>query len=165
MLDYLKALPAIIEKIPHFKAFLIVPKGETSTVGMIQSTISNDEIGRLIGSLGISDQIVWIDSVPYTELKTYILMADVVVLPTMAEGFGLAIAEVCALGVPLVTTTVGAVPEVVGGAAVQLVNPADPEDIARGVVSVRHQETKSLPVKQFVWEECVEKFISVYQHV
>jgi len=85
LLDYLQAIPEIVSKIPQFKAFLIVPKTEQSHVGIISSTIPNDEVGQLIARLGITEQVIWIDSVKYTELKNYVMMADVVVLPTMAE--------------------------------------------------------------------------------
>lgn len=161
LLDYIRAIPTILKQIPQFKAFLIVPKGEQSKVGIIASTIPNDEVGQLISSLGITDAVIWIDSVAYDELKTYIMFADVVVLPTMAEWFGLAIAEVCALQKPLVTTNVGAVTEVVGG-QVQLVEPANHRDIARGVVEIWQGEVASLPKKEFLRNDCVEKFISVY---
>ena len=161
LLDYLEAIPEIVSKIPQFKAFLIVPKTEQSHVGIISSTIPNDEVGQLIARLGITEQVIWIDSVKYTELKNYVMMADVVVLPTMAEWFGLAIAEVCALQKPLVTTNVGTVPEVVGG-QVQLVEPANHRDIARGVVEIWQGEVASLPKKEFLRNDCVEKFISVY---
>ncbi len=110
--DFLRAVPLICAKIPHFKAFLIVPKGEKSSSGGIKSTVSNDEVTTLIDKLGIKDHVIWIDGIPYNKLKEYVMMADVVVLPTLAEGFGLAIAEVCALGQKLVTTNVGSVPEV-----------------------------------------------------
>ncbi|MBP6086415.1 glycosyltransferase family 4 protein [Patescibacteria group bacterium] len=95
--DFLRAVPLISENIPHFKAFLIVPKGEKSSSGGIKSTVSNDEVTQLIDRLGIQEHVIWIDGIPYNQLKEYVMMADVVVLPTLAEGFGLAIAEVCAL--------------------------------------------------------------------
>lgn len=164
LLDYLRAVPLIVREIPSYKAFLIVPKQEKAHVGVIKATVSDDEVSTLIADLGIADHVVWIDSVRYTDLKQYLCMADVVVLPTMAEGFGLAIAEVCALQRPLVTTNVWSVPEVVWG-TVALVEPANPTDIARGVVDIYTWKALSLPKKPFLREDCIERFISVYKHL
>ncbi len=165
LLDYLQAIPYILEQIPNFKALLIVPKNDSSRSGIIQSTIENNHVTSLIERLEIQKSVLRIDSVPYTELKNYIMMSDVVVLPTMAEWFGLAIAEVCALWKPLVTTNVWSVPEVVCGEMIQLVEPANPEDIARGVVDVYKGKVMSIPEKKFLWKECVEKFILVYERI
>jgi hypothetical protein len=85
LLDYIQAIPYILEHIPHFKALLIVPKYENARSGVIKSTIANDDVTSLIDRLQIQQSVVRIDSVPYTELKNYIMMSDVVVLPTMAE--------------------------------------------------------------------------------
>lgn len=162
LFDYLKAIPIIKQLIPNFTAFLIVPTSEKSSVGVIKSTLSNDEVTQLIQELQIEKEVIWIDKVNYSELRNYITMADVTVLPTRAEWFGLAIAEVCALDKPLVTTHVGSVPEVAGGQVV-FVQPGDLVDIARGVCEVYRWNVPVVPQKRFYWKECVERFTEVYK--
>lgn len=165
LLDYIHAIPYILQSIPNFKAFLIVPKNEKSRSGVIQSTIANDEVILLIDSLHITESVVWIDSVPYHELINYIAMSDVVVLPTKAEWFWLAIAEVCALWKALVTTNVGSVPEVVCGESIQLVEPGNAKDIARGVVDIHSERVLTINQKHFYWDQCVNKFLEVYKDI
>jgi len=55
--------------------------------------------------------------------------ARTVVLPSLDEGFGLPALEAMAAGIPVVASTAGALPEVVGDAAV-LFDPTDPDALA-----------------------------------
>ena len=58
--------------------------------------------------------------------------ARALLFPSLAEGFGLPIAEAMALGTPVLTTAGGATEEVAGGAAL-LVDPLDVAAIAEGI--------------------------------
>jgi glycosyltransferase involved in cell wall biosynthesis len=61
--------------------------------------------------------------------------ATVLAYPSLYEGFGLPPLEAMALGVPVVATSVGSLPEVLGDAAV-LVAPRQPEALADGLEGV-----------------------------
>lgn len=66
------------------------------------------------------------------DLPALISAADVVTLPSLYEGFGNAIQEGMACGVPVLTSNNSSMPEVAGGAAV-LIDPLDVESIADGL--------------------------------
>jgi glycosyltransferase involved in cell wall biosynthesis len=62
---------------------------------------------------------------------------DVLVLPSYQEPFGTILAEAMAVGTPVVATRVDGLPEVVDdGATGALVEPGNPDDVARGVLEV-----------------------------
>ena len=65
--------------------------------------------------------------------------ARVVLHPSYYEGFGLPLVEAMAAGVPIVTSSLSSMPEVVGPAAL-LVSPADPSAIARALTEVDRDE-------------------------
>lgn len=67
------------------------------------------------------------------ELRTMIASADLIVAPSLAEGFGSVHTEVCAMHQPLLTTTIGPIPEVVGG-TVLMVAPASATALAEGIL-------------------------------
>jgi glycosyltransferase involved in cell wall biosynthesis len=67
------------------------------------------------------------------------------------EQFGLVLAEAMAAGLPIVTTTSGAIPEVVAGSGVDLVSPGDWPAIARalaeGPLSVLRARASRIPAR------------------
>jgi len=78
------------------------------------------------------------------ELRSYVSPAELpalyrgarlVVLPSLAEGFGLTALEAMASGTPVVAASTSSLPEVVGDAGV-LVDPRDIRSIAEGIVRV-----------------------------
>jgi glycosyltransferase involved in cell wall biosynthesis len=69
---------------------------------------------------------------PYQELRDW----DVFVLPSRDEPFGLAAAEAMAMGIPVVATRVGGLPEVVGEEAGLLVEPDNVEALASAILDL-----------------------------
>jgi glycosyltransferase involved in cell wall biosynthesis len=58
--------------------------------------------------------------------------ANAFIFPSLAEGFGLPVAEAMACGAPVVTSSASSMPEVAGNAAL-LVDPEDPDEIAAAI--------------------------------
>ncbi len=68
------------------------------------------EIGRvdkLIAELGVADQLRMVDPVPHRLLSTFYRAADVVLVPSRSESFGLVALEAAACGTPVVAAAVG----------------------------------------------------------
>jgi glycosyltransferase involved in cell wall biosynthesis len=75
---------------------------------------------------------------PYLDramLLGLIASARALLFPSLAEGFGLPVAEAMTLGTPVLTSAGGALEEVAGGAA-QLVDPRDTGEMARRIVEL-----------------------------
>jgi glycosyltransferase involved in cell wall biosynthesis len=90
------------------------------------------ELRALAAELGVADRIDWPGKVSDAEKIRLLQTCAVYVQPTVYEGFGLAILEALSCGAPVVSSPVGAVPEVVGDAA-RLVNGRSPDAIAEAV--------------------------------
>ena len=76
---------------------------------------SRESLEERAADLGIDDRTTFLGYVPDDDLPAAYASADVFVLPTQElEGFGLATLEALASGTPVVGTTVGATPELLG---------------------------------------------------
>ena len=94
--------------------------------------------------------------------------ADLLVLPSFYEGFGMQILEAFSCGVPVATSNISSMPEVAGGAAIYF-DPKNPDDIAKAIKMVLTD--KSLAdglrakgqerLKDFSWEKCARQTLGV----
>jgi len=73
-----------------------------------------------------------IPDLPHAELLNLLSGADIVVVPSRFEGFGLTAAEAMALGKSVIATTAGGLPEVVGDAGI-LVPPNSPAQLSAAI--------------------------------
>jgi glycosyltransferase involved in cell wall biosynthesis len=75
--------------------------------------------------LGLASQVTLAGELDAEALSRLYAQADLFVLPTRFEGYGMAVAEALAHGLPVISTQVGAIPELVGTTAGLLVAPGD----------------------------------------
>ena len=92
-------------------------------------------------------------------------------VPSVYEGFGLPVAEAMACAVPVISTTGGALPEVVGDAGL-LVPPADDEALAEAILTLLQQPQLAQKLgragyqrvhRHFTWENAARKTVAVYR--
>jgi glycosyltransferase involved in cell wall biosynthesis len=88
-----------------------------------------------VEQLGISNQVKFLDYVPYDQLPTIINQAIALVFPSLWEGFGLPVLEAMACGIPVITSNLSSLPEVAGNAAL-LVNPYNTGEITEAMQAV-----------------------------
>jgi glycosyltransferase involved in cell wall biosynthesis len=99
-------------------------------------------------------------------------IADILISPSLYEGFGMTILEAMGCGTPVITSNVTSLPEVAGDAAITL-NPTDEQAIAQAVCNIHHNPTyrqsliqKGLHrVKSFTWEKTAEQIAQVYEKI
>jgi len=94
------------------------------------------KIPALIERLGLSGAVQFVSGVTTERIVELYAETEVACVPSLYEGFSLPAVEAMACGVPLVATTGGAVPEVVGrdNETGLLVPPGDPSALAAGIL-------------------------------
>jgi D-inositol-3-phosphate glycosyltransferase len=153
-IEYLiEAVPLISRKIPNSKLLLILASDPKHRY---------EYIIRLIEKFRLNENIVLKNQLSREGLVRHIAASDCVVVPSLTEGFGLIAAEACAMNKPVVCSKAGALPEVVSG-KYTLVNPRNPEEIAKGIERIYRDEVKETERKYFYWEECVDNYLRIYK--
>ena len=94
---------------------------------------------RAVEAAGVRQDVRFFGFVPHRTLAALYRLASVFAFPSLYEGFGLPPLEAMACGIPVLTSRLSSLPEVVGDAAV-LVDPYDVEDIAHGLERILGDE-------------------------
>lgn len=109
-------------------------------VGPARDRAFAGRLRRLARDLRIGDQVAFRGAVDNAELARLYGAADLFVLPSHHEGYGIAATEAAGHGLPVIASNAGALPEALAGARHLLVPPGDPlalTDALRSVLSAR----------------------------
>ncbi len=97
------------------------------------------EIKKLVDDLNLSNDILFLNHVPYSELPSYYSAADVFVLPSdSGEAFGLVAIEAMACGIPVITTELGTGTSYhnIDGVTGRVIPPKNEEEIAKAIKEI-----------------------------
>ncbi|HEU4840815.1 MAG TPA: glycosyltransferase, partial [Ilumatobacteraceae bacterium] len=95
------------------------------------------EARRLAAELGVGDRVLFVAPQPHHILSSWYRAADLVIVPSRSESFGLVALEAAACGVPVVASAVGGLLNIVhDGVTGWLVEGRDPERYARAMAQL-----------------------------
>ncbi len=94
-----------------------------------------------VAAAGLADRVTLAGELGEADLAASYDAADVFVLPTFHEGYGMVVAEALAHGLPVVSTPTGAIPDLVGADAGILVPAGDVMALAEGLRRVMSDRT------------------------
>ena len=112
------------------------PQATLQVVGRPVVPAYSDALRRFVDDMGLHDAVTFTGALSDADLVAAMRGADVLVLPSRHEGFGVPALEAMSMGLPVVANRAGALPEVVGDAGV-LVDATDPYELAGAVARVR----------------------------
>ena len=122
--------------------------------------------------LGLGRDVVFTGYVPQERMAHYYSHAGCLALPSLHEGFGLTPLEAMSCGCPVVASDAGAIPEVVGDAALT-VDPLDEAALAAALRNVLTDETRRKEMIArglnraglFSWERAARETLQVHERV
>jgi glycosyltransferase involved in cell wall biosynthesis len=124
----------------------------------------------LVRELGLEDRVIFTGFFPDEDLPALYSAADVFVLPSWYEGFGLPIVESFASGTPVVSSNASCLPEIAKDAAL-LFDPSNEIQLADAISKVIQDESlqRSLidrglgRAKEFTWKKTAERTLAAYE--
>lgn len=164
------ALRAVEELVPALDrpvAFLVV--------GGASGRVGDEELARLRDlslELGLRDNVRFLGPKPHSSLPDYYRAADVAVVCSHSESFGLAALEAHACGTPVVATRVGGVAHVVrDGETGFVIGTRDPSEIAARLKTLladdelrsRMGEAAAARANAFSWDRTAREFLDLYE--
>jgi glycosyltransferase involved in cell wall biosynthesis len=159
-----KGLPYLLE------ALAILNRQYQLELVVVAKGTDNNTTQKLMDTLNIRRYVKVIDEISTTELVNQYRLATLVVVPSIYEGFGLPAAEAMACATPVVSTTAGALPEVVGDAGI-LVPPANTGALVNAIVGLLSSPDKRRRlgeagrlriVQNFNWKNTAKQTVDVY---
>ena len=159
------------------KAFELFKKNSQFTIHNSQLILAGkngfgfEEIKTAIQKSQYKDDIIFKNYISEKEKDELYKKADLFVLPSFYEGFGLPVLEAMNYGVSVICSNASSLPEVVGDAAL-LVNPNNPQEIAEAMNKIFSDDSlrnKMIEkgfenVKKFSWEKCVRETLFTLLH-
>lgn len=141
-------------------------------LGGVHSPEYSEQVLSRIKELSLEDSFIILKVEDFKDMPYFYSAADLMVFPSLYEGFGLPAAEAMRSGVPTVLSRITSLTEV-GGEATEFVDPTNVEDIARGMFAVLSNPpyASSLVEKglahasQFTWERHVEGLVDIIRRV
>ena len=123
-------------------------------------------------ALGIAERVRFAGQLQHTGVAELLRKSEIFVMPSREEEFGVAAAEASACGLPVVSTAVGGVPEVVlDGITGLLVAPEDPDALAAALTLLARDPVlrrrlgtagRAYVARRYVWDRCVDQMERIY---
>jgi glycosyltransferase involved in cell wall biosynthesis len=132
-------------------------------------------VPRMLRDLGLEHRVTFLGRQTLDELVRLYNQAQIVVSPSLYEGFGLPAAEAMACGTPVIATTAGAFPEtIVHNETGVLVPPADARALADAIASLLADPARRAAMGvagvrriegHFSWRVCAQRTAELYEDV
>jgi glycosyltransferase involved in cell wall biosynthesis len=134
--------------------------------------VLRSDLDALTRQLNIEDKVRFLGY--RKDIPALLSAADIYVHTSVVEGFGIAIIEAMAIGLPVVATNVGGIPEIItNGENGILVPPENPQALAKAIVDlIEHPEKRKILAEKgkqhvkanFTYQIMVKEYMQVYNN-
>jgi D-inositol-3-phosphate glycosyltransferase len=174
-IDPLKRLDVVVDALAVVRNGM--PEAELHIVGGAGGPGGRAELRTVLGRIrarGLGGSVVWHAARPHRQLVDFYRAADVLVVPSESESFGLVAAEAQACGLPVVAARVGGLRYAVAdGESGLLVEGWDPADYAEALQGILADSEEAMRLSKgavefaarFSWEGTVRRILRLYRSV
>jgi len=159
-----------LQAMDHENATLVIVGGASGQEGSFYES----EIRNLANNLPAGKKVAFIPPQPHHILSTYYRAADIVIVPSRSESFGLVALEAAACGVPVVASSVGGLQNLIeDGKTGLLIEGWDPVEYAQVIDYLLSNPFKSTEIamnavdraQTYTWGQTARRLQEIYQSV
>jgi glycosyltransferase involved in cell wall biosynthesis len=172
----IRALPDIVKVLPKVKCVLIGNGSMTKDVlKASEKKIYEQNLKQLVEELHLKDYVIFTGNITRSELMQAYETCDVVVLPSIMEGFGLTITEGMAFGKPVIgSATGGIMTQIWPGVNGYLIEPGNSTQLSEALIMILSNEdlrkslgakAKDIYEKDYSLERGVRDNLELYERV
>ena len=161
-LEKVKGIEYLIEAIGLINSKLQIPNSKLLIIG---DGSERKNLKGLANKLGLKERVGFVGQIPHEKITEYLAQADCFVLPSLKEGFGIAVLEAMAAGLPVIGTRVGGILDIIeDGKTGILVEPKNPEAIAQAIYEIYSGKKFAKPdLEKYNWQNITEKVYKIYE--
>lgn len=171
----LKGIDTAIEALSRLRpsaspAHLVIIGGPSGIGGEAEVV----RLRQLVAQLGVADRVHFIPPVPHEQLASFYQAADIVVMPSRSETFGLVAVEAQSCGTPVVAANVGGLPYIIEDhKSGLLVTGHDPNDYAAAIDAILNDSQLAELLgkgalensQRFSWDATVSRLLELYDGI
>ena len=126
-----------------------------------------------VKSLNLESKVVFIEMVQPQDLPVYLKISDVFIRPSRSEGLGSSFLEAMAVGIPVIATKVGGIPDFLKDRETGLFCTLEPGDIASKINIIFENEmlrrniienSRALVADKYNWDKISKQYENIYYH-
>jgi phosphatidyl-myo-inositol dimannoside synthase len=122
--EVIDIMPRLLRQLPNLR-YLVV--GDGSDRARLEAKARTS---------GLSDYVIFAGRIPEAEKVAHYNLADVYVMPSHGEGFGIALIEAAACGIPIVGSAIdGSREALLDGRLGRMVDPKNPEELIKAIAA------------------------------
>jgi glycosyltransferase involved in cell wall biosynthesis len=159
-----RALPELLQREPKLHLLFI---------GAVTSSAYREELLAEAARLGVASHLTILPGLPPAMIPDAYHAADVFLLPSRHEPFGIVIVEAWAAGLPVVASAVGGVPYLIDEGQTGFLFPSDEQhDLVRALLQVRHLcperrrelvgTARQLAAQRYDWDRITGQLAKLY---
>jgi len=138
-----------------FALHMVIPSENTSFKNKILTAIKDNDI---------EDRVIIHHDLKRADLLALISSSDATIIPSYSEGFGFTAVESIAIDIPVISSGLGSLPEVVSGDHIYF-SPYNGQGLADSMNHALEGKWQHTPKKEFTLEDSVSQYVDLYQSI
>jgi len=162
ILNFIHAMPMLFKKLNDVRV-LVIGDGQL-----------RDEVKQFLENERLADRVQLTGWVSHDDMPDYLNQLKLLVLPSYTEGLPNVILEAMACGTPILTTSVGSIPEIItDGENGFIMEDNSPDSIARNIIMILGQQDldrisqngRSFVMEKFTYEAALRRYEKVLKEL